>query len=85
MLPARTGLRLLLCSDGLTGEVIDERIRLHLAAGLSVAETAGALVDAALAAGGKDNITVIVIEVVDGGLGDDDYQNTAPGQKSGRR
>ncbi|MGV8884100.1 MAG: PP2C family protein-serine/threonine phosphatase [Microbacteriaceae bacterium] len=85
MLPARTGMRLLLCSDGLTGEVIDERIRLHFAAGLSVSETAGALVDAALASGGKDNITVIVIEVVDSGLNDDDYQNTAPGKKTRRR
>lgn len=82
MLPARTGLRLVLCSDGLTGEVIDERIRLHLAAGLSVAETAGALVDAALAGGGKDNITVVIVDVVNGGLDDEDYQNTAQGKNS---
>ena len=65
MLPARTGMRLVLCSDGLTGEIGDERIRLHLAAGLSVSETAGSLVDAALASGGRDNVTVVVIEVVD--------------------
>jgi serine/threonine protein phosphatase PrpC len=65
MLPVQVGLRLLVCSDGLTKEVSDERIRLHLAAGLSAAETAGALVDAALAAGGRDNITTIVIDVLD--------------------
>lgn len=65
MLPLHTGQRLLLCSDGLTKEVSDERIRLHLAAGLSATETAGALIDGALAAGGRDNITVIVIDVVD--------------------
>jgi protein phosphatase len=65
MLPLRTGLRLLVCSDGLTKEVSDERIRLHLAAGLSAAETAAALVDAALAAGGRDNITTIVVDVLD--------------------
>lgn len=64
MLPLRTGLRLLICSDGLTKEVPDERIRLHLAAGLNPAETAGALVDAALAAGGRDNVTTIVIDVL---------------------
>ena len=64
MLPLRAGMRLLLCSDGLTKEVPDERIRLHLAAGLSPAETAGALVDAALAAGGRDNITVVVVDVL---------------------
>lgn len=65
MLPLHPGQRLLLCSDGLTKEVSDERIRLHLAAGLSATETAGALIDGALAAGGRDNITVVVIDVVD--------------------
>lgn len=65
MLPLRAGLRLLLCSDGLTKELQDERIRLHLAAGLNPAETAGALVDAALAAGGRDNITTVVVDVID--------------------
>ena len=65
MVPVRTGLRLLLCSDGLTKDVGDDRIRLHLAAGLSPEATAGALVDAALAAGGRDNITVVVVEVLE--------------------
>ncbi len=64
-LPLRAGLRLLLCSDGLTKEVNRERIRLHLAAGLSPNETALALVDAALAAGGRDNVTVVVVDVVE--------------------
>jgi protein phosphatase len=66
MIPVRAGLRLLICSDGLTKELSDERIRLHLAAGLSAAETAGALVDAALAAGGRDNVTTIVVDVLEG-------------------
>jgi protein phosphatase len=74
MVPLRTGLRLLLCSDGLTKEVDDERIRLHLAAGLSPEATATALVDAALAAGGRDNVTTIVVDVLEAperdGLGD---------------
>ena len=65
MIPVRTGLRLLLCSDGLTKEVSDERIRLHLAAGLSANETVSALVDAALAAGGRDNVTIVVIDVLE--------------------
>lgn len=65
MLPLRTGLRLLLCSDGLTKEVSDERIRLHLAAQLSPSETAQALVDAAFAAGGRDNITTVVVDIVE--------------------
>lgn len=63
---ARPGMRLLICSDGLTKELGDERIRLHLAAGMSAAETAGALIDAALAAGGRDNVTVVVLDVLAG-------------------
>lgn len=65
LLPVRAGLRLLVCSDGLTKEVGDDRIRLHLAAGLSPVETAGSLIDAALAAGGRDNITTIVVDVLE--------------------
>jgi protein phosphatase len=64
MVPARSGLRLLICSDGLTKELGDDRIRLHLAAGMPPGETAGALVDAALAAGGRDNVTVAIVDVV---------------------
>jgi protein phosphatase len=60
----KPGLRLLMCSDGLTGELDDKRIRLHLAAGLSTKETASSLVDAALASGGRDNVTVIVVDVL---------------------
>jgi len=63
-LPIESGMRLLICSDGLTKEVPLERLRLHLAARLSARETANALVDAALAQGGRDNITVIVVDVV---------------------
>ena len=65
MLQPRAGMRLLVCSDSLTKEVSDTRIRMHLAAGLSPAETAGALVDAALASGGRDNVTVIVVDVIE--------------------
>ena len=38
---------------------------MHFAARLSAGETAGSLVDAALAAGGRDNVTVIVIDVLE--------------------
>ena len=52
-------------SDGLTKEVTDDRIRLHMAAGLNPVETSGALIDAALAAGGRDNVTAIIVDVLD--------------------
>ena len=65
MVPVRKGLRLLICSDGLTKEVSDDRLRLHMGAGLSTQETASALIDAALAAGGRDNVTAIVVDILD--------------------
>jgi serine/threonine protein phosphatase PrpC len=64
LLPVTPALRLLICSDGLTGELDDERISLTMAAGLSAQETASALLDAALDAGGRDNVSVIVIDVI---------------------
>jgi protein phosphatase len=59
------GDRLLLCSDGLSDLVAGERIARLLAEPDSDAAVA-ALVEAALAAGGRDNITVLVADVVDG-------------------
>jgi len=56
------GDRYLLCSDGLTREVSDQKIAQLLATG-SVRESADVLVTATLAAGARDNVTVVVIEV----------------------
>ncbi len=59
------GDRLLLCSDGLS-DLVDDAT---LAALLDIAdldEAVAALVEAALAAGGHDNVTCIVADVVDG-------------------
>jgi protein phosphatase len=77
LVPIRAGLRLLLCSDGLTKELDSERIRLHLAAALAPAETAQALVDAAVAAGGRDNVTTIVVDIVESS-GLYDLEHTVP-------
>jgi len=63
-LPARPGMRFLLCSDGLTKEVDDDGILRRLAAGEPAADTADALMDDALAAGGRDNVSLIVLDVV---------------------
>jgi protein phosphatase len=54
------GDHLLLCSDGLTDMVSDEAIAAILDQGETSEKTCHLLVDAALAAGGKDNVTVIV-------------------------
>lgn len=63
MIAAEPGDRLLLCTDGLTGEIPDARIAELLAAEPDDGYAAKALVDAALAAGGHDNVTVIVATV----------------------
>ena len=52
---------LLLCTDGLCDEVAEDRIAAILAKNAALAEKAGWLVQAALDAGGSDNITVIVV------------------------
>jgi PPM family protein phosphatase len=59
------GDRLLLCSDGLSDLVADDAIAGALE-GADRDDAAAALVDAALAAGGRDNVTCLVADVVDG-------------------
>ena len=62
-LPAKAGDRLLLCSDGLSDAIDDETIAAALEVS-SNAECAHQLVQKALDAGGRDNISVIVADVV---------------------
>lgn len=59
-----TGDRLLLCSDGLVDEVDDERIAAILAEHVDPAVAATRLVEEAKASGGRDNISVIVLDLV---------------------
>ena len=54
---------LLLCSDGLSGVVPPDRIAQILAEGADLKATCRALVAAANAAGGPDNITVAILKV----------------------
>ena len=54
--------RLLLCTDGLSGELEDSRIAALLAQG-SPEVAANGLVAAALEQGGNDNVTVIVVDL----------------------
>jgi protein phosphatase len=65
LLTPERGDRYLLCSDGLINEVADEEIARLIVAASDPQAAAEALVAAANAAGGRDNITVVVIEVVD--------------------
>lgn len=55
---------ILLCTDGLTGLVSDSEIKIILNTAQDLRESCKRLVDAANAAGGKDNITVMVLRYV---------------------
>jgi serine/threonine protein phosphatase PrpC len=59
------GDRLLLCSDGLTNEVSEDRIAATLRRLADPNEAARELVRMAKDAGGHDNITVVIVDVVD--------------------
>ena len=61
----RTGDRLLLCSDGLVDEVADADIAAVLTRFSNPQECAEALVMLANTNGGRDNTTVIVVDVAD--------------------
>jgi serine/threonine protein phosphatase PrpC len=61
----QAGDRLILCSDGLTTMLREEQVAATAAAEPDPDRAAQELVDGANAAGGVDNITVVVVDVVD--------------------
>lgn len=65
LIPAQLGDRLLICSDGLTNEVTQELLTATLLAHSDPQEAAHALVQAALQAGGHDNVTAVVVDCSD--------------------
>ena len=60
---ARSGDVFLVCSDGLTTMVREERVRQILLESKSLEAAAGALVDEANRRGGRDNITVVIFRL----------------------
>lgn len=62
LMQAIPGDRILVCSDGLSGEVTEEYLSVIAATG-SPQDAADALVEAALAEGGSDNISVIIADL----------------------
>ena len=73
ILPAQPGMRILVCSDGLTKELTAYGIRHFLIENSAADDAAKALVAAALDNGGRDNVSVIVLDVLSvddqGGIG----------------
>src|SRR5438067_1457654 len=65
--PVRAGDVLLLCSDGLTSMVAEERVQEILTGTTDLQAAAQQLIDEANAAGGRDNITVVLSRIEDAG------------------
>lgn len=65
-LPVESGDRIILCSDGLTDMVPEDRIFEILSDGAPGPERAAkSLLSAALQAGGTDNITIVIVDIKD--------------------
>ncbi len=64
MLPANVGDRILVCTDGLSGELNAEALRLVLAEESDPQAAAARLVHEAILSGGRDNITAIVVDAL---------------------
>lgn len=77
LVPVEEGDRILVCSDGLTGELEDEQIHRALSTLRHPQDAVDSLIQAALRSGGRDNVTVIVIDAsnVSGSTGEETLNN----------
>ncbi len=71
-----TGDRIILCSDGLSSMVEDSEIEAVAVSSATPQAAADNLVSAALTEGGHDNITVIVVDILDDGSVEQHHQNS---------
>lgn len=79
LLPASVGDRMLVCSDGLPGELSAPRIARILSEERAPQDAATRLVHEAMLHGGRDNVTVVVVDAL-AVVGDmDDIFDTLPG------
>lgn len=71
LVPVEEGDRILVCSDGLSGELSDTQIHRALSTLRHPQDAVDSLIQAALRSGGRDNITVVVVDAsnVNGGVG----------------
>ena len=81
VLPQTPGERFLVCSDGLNSELDDAAIEDILATHPEPAPAAAALVEAAVARGGRDNVTAIVVNVEGTLQADADVETNPHGRK----
>jgi serine/threonine protein phosphatase PrpC len=77
LLPVHEGDRILVCSDGLSGEVRGEEILEILGSRSDPQEAADALIEATLRMGARDNVSVVIVDAVAVGGGADGF-TTSP-------
>jgi len=77
--PARAGDVILLCSDGLTSMISEERVKATLVDHDNLDEAADALIREANEAGGRDNITVVLFRLEEIGADDAAGEETMVG------
>ncbi|MDC5696114.1 protein phosphatase 2C domain-containing protein [Intrasporangium calvum] len=63
VLPPRPGETFVICSDGLSNELTKDEIEAVLIGSADATEAAGELVRRAVAAGGRDNVTAVVVQL----------------------
>jgi len=76
LIPGREGDRLLLCSDGVSGELDDAAMATLLSEHVHPQRAADALIRAAVSAGGRDNATAVVVDVLAVAAGTDPVATT---------
>ncbi|WP_104117930.1 PP2C family serine/threonine-protein phosphatase [Arthrobacter sp. B1805] len=77
LMPVEEGDRILICSDGLSGEVSDDGICAVMSTVRDPQQACEELVEATLRSGARDNVTLIVVDAT--GVGDEtEMQTTAP-------
>ncbi len=82
--PYRRGDRFLLCTDGLWGMVEDSGIEALLRVSSDVRDNVSALLQAALEAGGRDNVTLQVVECLSGSETQSTARTEQPGRAAGQ-
>lgn len=70
-LEVQNGDRIVLCSDGLSSMVPDSEIEALAVSSATPQQAADNLVAAALTAGGADNVTVVVVDILNDGLAEE--------------
>ncbi|MEO8220806.1 MAG: protein phosphatase 2C domain-containing protein [Specibacter sp.] len=82
LVPVEEGDRILVCSDGLSGELSDSQIHRALSTLRHPQDAVDSLIQAALRSGGRDNITVVVVDAsnVNGGAGGETLGNPGTAQ-----